>query len=262
MVEFDLYVPGRSWLHRMDPRVKLLLTLDVIVALFLWFTPPVVAGVLVGLHLLLWASGVPWRRLAWVWWMMAPLFVMVPLAWFLFQPVGDVVWSWGIVRVSWGGLWHGIWVVLRLTALALAAFTWLFTTDPALILRTFLGLHIPEMLALTLALALRYLPAIAGLYLQVRDAQYARALDPDVGPWWQRLRKRLPILIAVVIGTLRLAQNLGWALETRALGATLPPGSKRTIWRPLRLSREDWFSLVALVGVGMIMGLGKLWIGG
>lgn len=260
MIEFDLYVPGDSWLHRMDPRVKLLFTLDVILFLFLWFSPAAVATVLVGLHLLLWRAGVPWRRMAWVWWMMAPLFVMVPLAWFLFQPVGEVIWSWGLLRLSWGGLWHGIWVVLRLNALALAAFAWLFTTDPALILRTFLGLHMPEMLALTLALALRYLPAIAGLYLQVRDAQYARGLNPHEGPWWRRVQRRLPVLVAVVIGTLRLAQNLGWALETRGLGATLPPGKKRTVWRPLRLSREDKVSLVALLGMGMIIGLGKWFI--
>ncbi|NPA90973.1 MAG: energy-coupling factor transporter transmembrane protein EcfT [Chloroflexi bacterium] len=253
MVEFDLYVPGRSWLHRLDPRVKLLIPLGVSLLLFLHFTPLVVASVVVGLHLVLWRAGVPWRRLAWVWWMMLPLFIMVPLAWFLFQPVGRVFWSWGIFRLSWGGLWHGFWVVMRLLALALAAFLWLFTTDPALFVRTFVGLKMPYMLALTVALALRYLPTIAGLYIQVHDAQRARGLDLDQGPIWQRLRVRIPILIAVIIGTLRLAQYLGWALETRALGATLPPGHRRTVWRPLRLRREDKVVLGILVIVIMII---------
>ncbi len=265
-VGYDLYVPGRSWLHRMDPRVKLLLPLDVTLLLLAWPTPPVIAAVLVGLHLTLWRAGIPWERLRWVWWVMLPLHVLVPLAWFLFQPVGPTFFQWGLLRLSWGGLWHGLWAVLRLDALAFAAFLWLFTTEPAQILRTFVGLRLPYALALMLALALRYLPTLAGLYAHIRDAQEARGLVLDQGPWRRRLQARLPILVAVIIATLRMAQALGWALETRGLGATLPSGRQRTQWRPLRLRRGDWLGLMALSGVGMMIGarlgahlIGKGW---
>lgn len=253
-VSFDLYVPGISPLHRLDPRVKLLLTLDLTLALFLWPTPWLVALVLVGTQLALWAAGVPWTRLRWVWAMMLPLHVLVPLAWFLFQPVGPVLLAWGPLRLSLGGLWGGLWAVLRLDALAYAAFLWLFTTEPSRMLRAFAGLGLPYSLALTLALALRYLPTVAGLYRQISDAQRARGLALDEGSWWHRLSARRPILTAVMISTLRLAQFLGWALEARALGATLPSGQGRTTWRPLRLSRADRFWLVVLimVGVGMV----------
>ncbi len=252
-VEFDLYVPGSSWLHRMDPRLKLLLSLEITLALFLWPTPAFISLTLIALHGVLLQAGVPWRQLRWVWVVMVPLFILIPLAWFLFQPIGTPFWQWGWVQLSWGGLWHGMWVVLRLTALAFAAFLWLYTTDPSLMMRTFLGLGLPFMPALTLALALRYLPTIAGLYIQVRDAQRSRGVNVDAGFWWQRLRARIPILVAVMIGTLRLAQNLGWALETRALGATLGPGRTRTLWRPLRFSREDRRGLILLAAAGMIM---------
>lgn len=252
-IDFDLYVPGTSWLHRMDPRVKLLLSLEITLALFLWPTPPVIALILVGLHGILFHVGVPAKQLRWVWVVMLPLFILVPITWFLFQPVGTPFFHWGWIQLSWGGLWHGLWVVLRLTALAFAAFLWLYTTDSSLMMRTFLGLKLPYMLALTLALALRYLPTVAGLYMQVRDAQRARGIDLDAGNWYRRLKVRGPILIAVIISTLRLAQNLGWALETRALGATLPQGRKRTVWRPLHLSREDKRSLILLLTAGIIM---------
>ncbi len=252
--DFDLYVPGSSWLHRMDPRVKLLLSLEITLALFLWPTPLVIGTALVLMHVWLLWIGVPARQLRWVWVVMLPLFILVPLTWFLFQPVGAPFWRWGWLQLSWSGLWHGLWVVLRLTALAFAAFLWLYTTDPSLMMRTFLGLRLPYMLALTLALALRYLPTVAGLYMQVRDAQRARGIDLDAGSWYRRLKARGPILIAVIISTLRLAQNLSWALETRALGATLAPGRRRTVWRPLRLSREDRVSLILLVALGIIMG--------
>ncbi len=257
-VAFDLFVPGRSWLHRLDPRVKLGLSLVITLMLFLWPVPVVIAPTLVGLHVLLFAVGVPWARVRWAWLMMLPLHVMVPLAWFLLQPVGPVFAAWGPFRLSWGGAWHGLWAVLRLDALAFAAFLWLFTTDPSQILRTFLGLRFPYTLALILALSIRYLPTVAGLYEQIRDAQEARGLVLDEGPWIRRLRARLPILVAVVIATLRLAQSLGWTLETRALGTTLPPGRHRTTWRPLRMTRIDWVVLGILLFAVMIMGAIKM----
>ncbi len=252
-VSFDLFVPGRSWLHRLDPRVKLLLSATITLLLFLWPRPEVIALALLALHGALWWAGVPWPRLRWVWVMMLPLHVMVPLAWFLLQPVGPVFAAWGPFRLSWGGAWHGLWAVLRLDALAFAAFLWLFTTAPAQIMRTFVGLRLPHTLALILALSIRYLPTVAGLYEQIRDAQQARGLVLDEGPWWRRLQARLPILVAVVIGTLRLAQALGWALETRALGATLPPGKTRTVWHPLRMTRDDKMVLGILLFAIMIM---------
>ncbi len=248
-VAYDVYVPGRSWLHTLDPRVKLLLSLDLTLLLFLWTSPLSIALTLIGLQVLLWRAGVPWTRLRWVWWVMLPLHLFVPLAWFLFQPVGSTFFEWGIIRLSWGGLWHGIWMVLRLDALAFAAFLWLFTTEPAQMLRTFVGLRMPYTFALMLALALRYLPTIAALYLQIQDAQAARGLALDTGPWFRRLQARLPILIAVIISTLRLAQSLGWALETRGLGAT----SRRTVWRPLRMRPQDKWSLAVLLGIGMMI---------
>lgn len=252
-VSFDLFVPGHSWLHRLDPRVKLLLSLSLILLLFLWPTPAVITLTLLGLHTALLWAGVPWSRLRWVWVMMLPLHIFVPLAWFLLQPVGPVFAAWGPFRLSLGGAWHGLWAVLRLDALAFAAFLWLFTTDPAMILRTFLGLRLPYTLALILALAIRYLPTVAGLYEQIRDAQQARGLVLDEGAWHRRLQARLPILVAVVIATLRLAQALGWALETRALGASRPSQRGRTVWRPLQMTRGDRMVLGILLCAIMIM---------
>jgi energy-coupling factor transporter transmembrane protein EcfT len=62
----------------------------------------------------------------------------------------------------------------------------------------------------------------------------------------QRLRALQPVLIAMIITALRNSEHLGWALEARALGAR---GVRRTVFRPLRMTRVDWLAAGVLTGV-------------
>ena len=107
--------------------------------------------------------------------------------------------------------------------------------------RGFVALGLPYEWGLTVALSLRYLPILAGLIEQVREAQEARGLDLQQRGFMARLRAYGPILVSVMIGALRHGERLGWALESRALG-----GAQRTDFRPLRLRREDLLALALL----------------
>jgi energy-coupling factor transport system permease protein len=134
----------------------------------------------------------------------------------------------------------------RLLALGLIFFFWLSTTDQGEMVRGFVALKLPYEWGLTLALALRYLPILAGLMEQVREAQAARGLDLAQRGFAARLRAYGPILVAVIIGALRHGERLGWALESRALGA----GPRRTEYRPLRLRSDD---VIAFAGLALIL---------
>ena len=249
--DFDLYVPGRSLLHRLDPRAKLLLAAELSLILFLLPRLEVVLGILALTQVLLLTARIPWSRLVMVWRSMLPLVLLVFVLWVLLQPGSDqtLFQAWR-VRITMGGINLAAMMALRLIALAFTIFLWLFTTDQNAMVRGFVGLGLPYEWGLVLALALRYLPVFAGLYAQISDAQRARGLDLEKGNFLQRLQARQPILIAVIISALRTGQALGWALEARALGAALPPGVHRTTWRPLRFSREDWLVVVLLLVVG------------
>ena len=75
-----------------------------------------------------------------------------------------------------------------------------------------------------LALALRYLPILAGLFEQVREAQQARGLDLRQKRFFERLSAYRPVLIALLISALRNSERLGWAFEgTARLGNTRHP---------------------------------------
>jgi energy-coupling factor transport system permease protein len=182
-----------------------------------------------------WAN-IPAGQIVRVWRLMAPLVVLVLVLTALFTHQGTPWFQLGPIAVTPSGVERGAMLALRLLALTLLVFLWLFTTDEASAVKSFRTLGMPYSWALTLSLALRYLPIFAGIFTQIREAQQARGLDLDSRGLWGRLRAYRPILITMIIQALRLSEQLGWALEVRAVGAT---GVKRTMFRPLRLTRTD-----------------------
>jgi energy-coupling factor transport system permease protein len=163
---------------------------------------------------------------------------------------GGPVWvQAGPFAISPSSILQGAQLALRLLALALIIFVWLFTTDQASMVRGFSALRMPYNWALTLTLSLRYLPIFAGLFAQVRDAQQARGLDLQQRGLRERLRAYRPVLVAMIINALRQSEHLGWALEARALGAA---GVRRSVFRPLHIRRDDYIVMAVLMLVLVI----------
>ncbi len=247
---FDVYVRRNTWLYCLDPRVKLAFVLVASTLTFLWPSPLMALAVsAVSLALLL-LAGVPRSRIVRFLRGLVVLLLLVLVLTTLFTGGGETVWfTIGPLSVSAEGFYRAALLASRLLALSLAFFFWLSTTDQGEMVRGFVALGLPYEWGLTIALALRYLPILAGLFEQVREAQEARGLDLAQTGLRARLRAYRPILIAVVIGALRHGERLGWALEARALGA----GAQRTVFRPLRLRRDD---LLALVVLGLVFAAG------
>lgn len=244
---FDLYIEKKSWLHKLDPRAKLLFAFALIVVALSFQNLWMIIACLLGLHVMLLSGRVPWSRIAWVWKMMLPITILIPVMWPLFYHEGSVVllqfWH---IKVTTYSLLMGIAMALRINVLGLACFAVLFTTDQARIVRAIVKLGIPFEWGLILAIALRYLPTFYGIMNMIREAQQARGLDLSRGSFSRRLKSYLPILVAVVITALRTSDNLSHALETRAFGAKTGP---RTYFRDLNPRPGD---LVFSIGVVVV----------
>lgn len=237
----DLYVPGRSWLHRLDPRVKLWATLlGVLLALRLPH-PLLQAAFLLGLHLFLWRAGIPWERLVWLWRQLLVLLIFILLLQPFFTPSGTLLFALGPLRLTLGGLQAGLLFALRALNMAFVTGGLLFTTDQQAMIRGLVRLGVPYTWGLTISLTLRFLPALSSLFVTVREAQAARGWVAE-GNFIRRTREYLPVLVAVIIGTLRMSDQLTLALAARGLGSSTP----RTVWRDLRMQRSDWAALALL----------------
>lgn len=212
-----LYEPTSSFLHRADPTAK-------IIALAAWFIveslatgpaqllPLALAVVAVGVATGLGGAIVRFSRFVIV------LFIMCVLLWALFSrdPAGT-----GSVANS---LTRGFWVGLRLTTLLATGLLFLSSTR---VEEMAAGLHrmgLPFMTAFSLTLSFRLLPLFAVSGATIVQAQACRGLDVREGGPITRLKGYLPLLVPLLLSSLRTAGGLAAALESRGLGM----GARRT----------------------------------
>lgn len=238
----------RGWLGRADPRSKMALVAAVLVTALLFGSPAVLAGLAAAILASAASSGIAMDGLAA---RLRPLLAVVLLAGTLraiFTPGEVVLGPVGPLEITRQGVVQGAALALRILAMALAVAVWAGTTHPSDMVHGLVRLGLPEDWGMALVLSLRMIPRLQDSYGEITRAQRARGLVLQ-GSWgWERVRRLMPVLVALVIGGLRAAQHWGLALEARGFGA---PGGVRGRWRSLEMRAADWllvglaFTLVA-----------------
>jgi energy-coupling factor transport system permease protein len=242
-----MFVPGHSWLHQLDPRVKMCFAVLVTLVVLAQGDLLAFVGWLALCHALLLSARVPAARLVWAWRLMLPITLMIPLLWPLFAPVdGPVLIRVGPLVVTWPAVWQGVAAALRVNALAFACFVWLFTTDQTSMVLGFVGIGFPYEWGLALAITLRYIPTLHTTLERVLDAQRARGLVTSSANPLHSARAYIPALVPMLIQALRTADHLSRALEVRAFGA---PGRVRTSRHQLSFTLRDTMVLALVVAV-------------
>jgi energy-coupling factor transport system permease protein len=244
--QFELYLAGDSWLHRLDPRAKLWAVLLAVTSGLLFRQIAVLAGLLCLAHLVLLSARIPASRLRKLWAGLLPLLLMILIlqSFFASGPGPDLA-RLGPLRITAHGLWEGVSFALRAAALAFLAAALLLTTETTGLVQGLVKLGLPYPWGLTVGLAVRYLPTTHGLFVNVREAQQARGWIVDEGNFFRRARAYVPILVATIIAALRLSDNLGLALAARGLGYP----ARRTTLHDIEFTAADWLA-VALVTIG------------
>ena len=245
-VAFAVYHPGASWLHSLDPRVKLTAVGLGLIAGVLSRNFWLLATGLVLLHGLVLGCGIPWRRLAAVWRAIAPLLVLIVVLWPVFDQAGSrVLIDLGWYRLTAEAIGRGLIAATRIAAISFLVATWLLTTTERGLILSFTRLGVPHRWGVALAIGLRSIPGLAAIYTAVVAAQESRGLRLD-GPLPHRFRAQLPILVATLVSVIRLAEQTAWALDARGFGGPARP----TIRENLRMRPVDWLALTVMLGAG------------
>lgn len=249
-VVVDLYVRRESWLHAVDPRVKFFFVAAGLVILLAFKNLFVMLTVLVMLHVLHWSAKIPRERILFVWRTLLPISIMITILWIVFYPTGTPIVEFWLIKITPISVAQGFVLAMRINAMALIVFAWLYTTDNNEIVLSLVKLRLPYSWGLVLALALRYIPTFQATYGMISDAQQARGLRITEGSGFKRVRVMMPIFVAMVISALRASEQLAMSLEARGFGRAGPP---RTFLRDFDFRRLDWFLAGALLITATLM---------
>ncbi|MGQ9557124.1 MAG: energy-coupling factor transporter transmembrane component T family protein [Desulfurispora sp.] len=247
------YFPGNTVLHQMDPRSKILACVLCMVAVlaapgvFLLF--PAMA-LLVAALLARLSAGQLWRSMQLFW-----IFLLLTMLLQFFFTEGDVIYALGPLQISRQGVTLGVLMLGRVVLLVLCGVLLTFTTSPSRLtagLESLLGplsrLGLPVAdIALMMTIAMRFVPLLLEETWQIMLAQQARGGGMAMRRPADRFKSALALLVPVLIGVLRRAEELALAMETRCF----VPGSRRTHFYALKWRMSD---MLLLLVSGAVLG--------
>lgn len=260
------YVPGESPLHRLDAAAKIGVVAAFTVALFLLDekTPTGFAGLALlagAVAVATIVSRVPPRAVARglkaVAVIMALTVVFNAVQW---QPA-EALARLGPFAIGVAGLSRGLFFALRIMLLVTGTSLLTLTTSPLQLAggieRALAPLKLVRVpvgdLAMTLTIALRFIPTTAEEAEQIMTAQQARGASFDAGGPIARARAYAPVLVPLFFQLFRRADALATAMEARCYRGS----EGRTRMVEARMHASDWSAMLIaaalLIAVGVIL---------
>ena len=243
------FFPGQSFLHRLDPRVKVILLFFLVGAIFIFDTPGAYTALsLLTLRIAL-SSGTPFvtllKSLRPLWWILAFTF-LIHWGGTPGEPMAKV---W-IFELTYEGLAKGFFLCLRLVLLILLSSLLTFTTSPLALtdameylLKPLRLIGVPaHELAMMMTIALRFVPTRIEETDKIMKAQQARGSDFSSGNLLRRLYSLMPVLVPLFISAFRRADELAMAMEARCYRG----GEGRTQMKELRVTRRDYWAAAGI----------------
>jgi len=253
------YYPVDSFIHRLDPRVKLAGTFLFLIALFIvnsWTAYAVLALVLFGFILL---SKVPFSFM--VRGLKSVLFLLLlSVSFNLFLTPGEELFRFFFLKMTKEGLQIASMMAIRLVMLVLSSSILTLTTTPNALtdgmekgLGIFKVFHFPvHEIAMMMSIALRFIPILVEETDKIMKAQMARGADFESGNILRRAKSMIPILVPLFVSAFRIAQDLAMAMEARCYRG----GAGRTRMNEIKFDKLDFMAIAAcLIFLGVVISM-------
>lgn len=251
------FFPGESFVHRLDPRTKLILLLLYIICLFTassWISYGVVFFFLI---VTIFVSKIPLKSILHG---MKPLILILVFTGILnlfFTGGETVLASFWVITITLEGVARALFMVMRILMLISGTFLLTYTTSPIALtdgLELLLGplkiIRFPvHELSMMMCIALRFIPTLIEEADKIMSAQKARGADFESGNIFTRVKALVPILVPLFIGAFRRADELATAMECRCYKG----GEGRTKMKLLRYKYNDLEAFAA--GVVLLAGV-------
>lgn len=251
------YIPGDSFVHKMDPRIKILISLVYVVNLFIVnnFKGYIVIAAFTAACIII--SRI---HLRYIYKGLKPIFILIIITAainiFMTGGKGNPVFHWRFIKIYSEGLKLAAFMSLRLIFLIVGTSLLTLTTSPIeltdgieKLLNPMKKIGVPaHEIAMMMTIALRFIPTLLDETDKIMKAQMARGADFESGNVMQRAKNLIPLLVPLFISSFRRADELAMAMEARCYHG----GEGRTRMKQLRMtSRDAAASLVSAVLVAV-----------
>ena len=248
------YFPGKSVIHLLDPRTKLIMLVVYIVGLFVASSWISYAVMLVFLVTVIAISTIPVKNILRGLKPLIFILVFTGILNLLFTDTGNVLVSFWVITITDDGLIRAFFMMARILMLISGTFLLTYTTSPIALtdgleklLSPLKVIKVPvHELSMMMCIALRFIPTLIEETDKIMCAQKARGADFETGNLLQRAKALVPILVPLFISAFRRADELATAMECRCYQG----GEGRSKMKMLRYTRRDY--LAFLTGVVMI----------
>lgn len=258
-VTLGSYYPGDSVIHRMDPRVKIVLTIAFMVLIFL--VTDFVGYGLIGAFVFITAiiSGVPLKMYVRTLKPMLFLILFTFVLNLLFIKGDEVAFKLGFITIYWYGIEFSLFMAFRLIFMVTSASVMTFTTTPVLLSGGIEKLMTPlkvvkfpvHEMSMMMTIALRFIPTLMEETDKIKKAQMARGANFETGGIKQKAVAMIPLLIPLFISAFRRADELAMAMEARCYHGA----EGRTSYRLLKMQGIDYAAVAVMIvfGIAIIM---------
>lgn len=242
-VTIGQYYNADSFIHKLDPRSKIILTFAYIIALFLIVNP---LGYIVAV--LITISFYILGRLKFTLALknikpLIPILIFTGLLNLFLISSGDLLVSFGVFKITKDGVKFALTMILRLILLISGASVLTYTTLPITLtdaieslLNPLKRFHFPSHeLAMMMTIALRFIPTLIEETQKIIAAQKSRGADFETGSVIKRAKALTPVFVPLFISSFKRAEDLALAMEARCYNG----GEGRTRLHELRYSGRD-----------------------
>ena len=257
------YLPYDTFIHRLDPRVKLIASLLFIITIFFVQTFIGYIPFVVLLIIMIYIGKIPVKSL---------IKSIKPLIWILlitglinlFTTSGKTLFTIFSLTATYEGLYKTIFMFVRIIMIVVATSVLTFTTSPMELTDGLEKLFSPLKrfgfpageLAMMVSISLRFIPTLFEEAQRIKMAQMARGADFESGNIINRAKNMIPLLVPLFINALKRSGDLATAMEARLYRI----GEERTKLNEIYMHRTDWISIIGFtIFCAIIIVLYFLW---
>ena len=250
-VTIGQYYPGDSVIHKLDARMKIVLTLILMVCIFLCKSYIALGVCLLFTLIIIMLSKLSLKVILKG---IKPIVIIVIITALLnlFYGTGEPIVKFWVFKITEQGINNAIFMALRVLLLVLVGLMLTYTTTPTRMTDALESLLKPlhtafkldvHSFAMTMTIALRFIPTLVEEVDKIMSAQKSRGADMESGGVLKRVKAIVPVIIPLFVSSFRRASELAYAMDCLCYRG----GDGRTKMNAMHLAGRDYAALIAVV---------------